>query len=299
MCKSYGFLKMAIIFARLNKTFNKTHSDMKKLILASLAAGAIATANAQEPRSILLYGDVSLDQMRHTSLMKTTNWNAGPGVGYQFNHNWTVGVNLAWAQSAIKTGGTATAAPDRNTMNMYSGGAFVRYSQYIRRSEIFFWFAQYEFAYTGGYTTHEGDPAVNKYSGVSTRLFPAIGVNVGRGIALNFSVGGVNYETVKLGDFDVTNATAYELLKSNKPALDPGAGATASSATAYSANTLGFTFGRQMNFGISKNFNCGHKMHAHHEPGDEVHRRKIDHMEDEDDAAPKPKRKQRSRDEDE
>jgi hypothetical protein len=54
-----------------------------------------------------------------------------------------------------------------------------------------------------------------------------------------------------------------------------------------------------MNFGISKNFNCAHKMHAHHEPGDEVHHRTIDKMEDEDDDAPKPKRKQRSRDEDE
>jgi len=31
-------------------------------------------------------------------------------------------------------------------------------------------------------------------------------------------------------------------------------------------------------------------MHRNHEPGDEVHRRKADRMEDEDDAAPKPKR---------
>jgi hypothetical protein len=40
-------------------------------------------------------------------------------------------------------------------------------------------------------------------------------------------------------------------------------------------------------------------MHSHHEPGDEVHRRKADKMEDEDDAAPKPKKKERSRDDDE
>jgi hypothetical protein len=53
------------------------------------------------------------------------------------------------------------------------------------------------------------------------------------------------------------------------------------------------------NIGISKNFGCGHKMHSHHEPGDEIHRRKLDKMEDEDDAAPMPKRKQRNRDEDE
>ncbi len=239
---------------------------MKKLILALLAAGTVVTANAQEPRSILLYGDVGLHQQRLPSLQKNTTWNATPGVGYQFNHNWTVGVNISWGQDATKT-----SAGDKTTMNMYGAGAFARYSQYIRRSEIFFWFAQYEFSYVGGYTTMGGNPATDKYNGVYTRLYPAIGVNVGRGIAMNFSVGGLDYTTTK------------------------GDGAT------YSNNNLNFTFGRfdHFNFGLSKNFNCGHKMHAHHEPGDEVHHRKLDTMEDEDDAAPKPKRKQRSRDEDE
>ncbi|GAA4466220.1 hypothetical protein GCM10023093_20010 [Nemorincola caseinilytica] len=191
-------------------------------------------------------------------------WNATPGVGYQFNHNWTVGGNISWGQDAVKD-----ASGSKTTDNMYAAGAFARYSQYIRRSEIFFWFGQFEFAYTGGYTTNDGNPATDKYNGIRANLFPALGINVGRGLALNFAVGGLSYTTTK-GD----NAT-------------------------YSRNSLDLTFGQQMNFGLSKNFNCGHKMHAHHEPGDEVHRRKIDKMEDEDDAAPKPKRKQRSRDEDE
>ena len=86
---------------------------------------------------------------------------------------------------------------------------------------------------------------------------------------MNFSIGGLNYSTDKLQD------------------------------ATYSTNTFNFTFGHMVNFGVSKNFNCGHKMHSHHEPGDEVHRRRADKMEDEDDAAPKPKKKQRNRDEDE
>ncbi len=237
---------------------------MKRLILALLAAGTLATANAQEPRSILLYGDVSLHQVREASLDKNTNWMATPGVGYQFNHNWTIGGNISWGQNAHKDG----ASGSKTTDNMYAAGAFARYSSYIRKSEIFFWFAQYEFAYVGGYTTMDGNPATSKYNGVSTRLFPAIGVNIGRGVALNFSVGGVGYMTTKED------------------------GAT------YSKNSLDFSFGNQASFGISKNFNAGHKMHAHHEPGDELHRRKIDYMEDEDDA-PRPKRRQRSRDADE
>ena len=259
---------MAIIFACLNKTH-----CMKRLILALLATGTLATANAQEPRSILLYGDVALSTVRHADNPagpgvgpdKTTYWQATPGVGYQFNHNWTVGGNIAWSQHTNKDGLTGS----KTTENGYKAGAFARYSQYIRRSEIFFWFAQYEFAYAGGYTTMDGNPATNKHNGIYTALTPAIGINIGRGLALNFAIGGLNYGTDKV------------------------------SGNTYSQNTLNFTFGDEINFGLSKNFNCGHKMHAHHEPGDEVHRRKADKMEDEDDAAPKPKKKQRNRDEDE
>jgi len=237
---------------------------MRKLILALLAMGTIATANAQEPKSILLYGDVNLNTDRQASLLKITDWNASPGVGYQFNHNWTLGLNVSWGQHAEKD-----SAGIRVTDNMYRVGPFVRYSRYIRKSETFFWFAQWDFNYAGGYTTSEGNPAFAKHTGIWTRLFPALGINVGRGLALNFNVGGLSYSSDKF-----ENAT-------------------------YSRNEFNLNFGRQFNFGLSKNFNVGHKMHSHHEPGDEVHRRKADRMEDEDDAAPKPKKRERSRDDDE
>jgi len=243
---------------------------MKRLILALLAAGTVITANAQEPRSILLYGDLGLHTTTQPTpgspltTQKTTGWNVTPGVGYQFNHNWTVGGNIGWRQDAVKS-----ATGVKTNVNNYTGGAFARYSQYIRRSEIFFWFAQYNFSYQGGYTTVAGNPAVDKHNGISTSLIPALGINVGRGLALNFGIGGIVYSTDKMD------------------------GAT------YSTNKFDIAFGQEFTMGLSKNFNCGHKMHAHHEPGDEIHRRKADKMEDEDDAAPKPKRKQRNRDEDE
>ena len=237
---------------------------MKKLILALLAVGTIATANAQEPKSILLYGDATLSTVRTDSLNKYTNWDANIGIGYQFNHNWTLGLKVMWGQYATKDSmGT------KNTDNFYSVGPFARYSHYIRKSETFFWYGQFDFDYQGGYHTNEGNPATNKHSGIYVGVYPALGINVGRGLCLNFNVGGLNYATDKLQD------------------------------ATYSTNTFNFTFGHMVNFGISKNFNVGHKMHSHHEPGDEVHRRKADKMEDEDDAAPKPKRKQRNRDEDE
>ena len=242
---------------------------MKKLILALLTAGTIATANAQEPHSILLYGDLSFATTTTpsgtgTGTTKRTDWRAAPGVGYQFNHNWTLGLQIMWSQGADKD-----AAAQRTTVNNYFVGPFARYSHYIGKSETFFWFAQTDFDYMGGYTTHEGDPAYAKHSGVAINLFPALGINVGRGLCLNFHIGGIGYST------------------------DKADGAT------YSTNTFDFSFGQQASFGISKNFNCGHKMHSHHEPGDEVHRRKADKMEDEDDAAPKPRKKERNRDDDE
>jgi hypothetical protein len=237
---------------------------MKKLILALLAAGTIATANAQEPHSILLYGDATFNTTRNTDLSKNTNWDATPMIGYQFNHNWTVGLKISWGQNATKD-----STGVKTTENLYSVGPFARYSHYIGKSETFFWFGQADFDYQGGYTTSGGNAATDKHNGIGVDVFPALGINVGRGVCLNFQVGGIGYSTDK--NADLVN----------------------------SSNNFYFTFGHQVDFGISKNFNCGHKMHSHHEPGDEIHRRKADKMEDEDDAAPKPKKKERNRDDDE
>jgi len=245
---------------------------MKKLILALLAAGTIATANAQEPHSILLYGGLDFTTNSHDTLggsannhpAKNTDWGATIGVGYQFNHNWTLGLSVMWGQDAYKD-----YSGFKNTFNSYMVGPFARYSHYIGKSETFFYYNQLDFDYHGGYHTAEGNAADDKHNGVYVGLYPALGINVGRGLALNFAMGGINYTTDK------------------------------EDGVVYATNTFNFTFGHQVNVGISKNFNCGHKMHSHHEPGDEVHRRKADKMEDEDDAAPKPKKKERNRDDDE
>jgi len=251
---------------------------MKKVILALLAAGSLATANAQEPKSILLFGDLGLSTNRDSSQATSTNWDANIGIGYQFNHNWTLGLKLMWGQNATKDGpnggvnpvtGLPESGATKNTFNDYMVGPFARYSHYIRKSETFFWYSQLDFDYMGGYHTSEGNPADAKHSGVYVGLYPALGINVGHGLCLNFSIGGINYSTDKY------------------------------STASYSNNSFNFTFGKMVNVGISKNFNCGHKMHSHHEPGDEVHRRRADKIEDEDDAAPKPKRKERNRDDDE
>jgi len=238
---------------------NKTHF-MKKLILALLAVGTIATSNAQSG-SILLYGNVGINTVKDSSNFHRTTWNASPGVGYQFNDFWTVGLNLNWAQYATKD-----ASGDKNTTNNYYVGPFIRYAHAIGKSNIFSWYTQADVQYQGGYSTHEGDPATAKHTGFYADIFPAIGVAIGHGMALNFSVGGLDYSSDKYDG--VANPT----------------------------HSFGFTFGHEVNIGISKNFNCHHS-HTHHEPGEEMHRR---HMKDEDeDDAPKSKKKSKNRDEDE
>ena len=238
-------------------------------MLSLIAAATMASvAHAQEPKSILWYGDINLATKKDSTqgqydVSKTTDWHVTSGVGYQFNRNWTLGLNIGWGQHATKTVNGIS-----NTDNMYHIGPFARYSHYIGKSETFFWYSQLDFNYQGGYHTNEGNPATFKHSGVGINLWPALGINVGRAVCLNFNIGGLGFATDKY-----TDAT-------------------------YAINTFNLNFGRQMNIGISKNFNTGHKMHSHHEPGDEVHgRRHAD--DDDDDNAPKPKRKERSRDDDE
>jgi hypothetical protein len=238
---------------------------MKKLILAFLTVGAIATANAQEPKSLLLYGDLGYNTVSDSLLNKHYIWDVTIGLGYQFSPHWTVGGNISWAQNIYKDGATFVETVD----NTYKIGPFARYSHYLCNSEIFFWYAHWDFLYQGGYTTSGGDAATNKHTGIYTGIYPALGINVCRGLCLNFSIGGIGYSTDKF-----SNAN-------------------------YSSDGFNFTFGHQMNVGISKNFNTGHRMHSSHEPGEEIQRRRMEKMEDEDDEAPKPKRKERNRDEDE
>ena len=234
---------------------------MKRLILALLMAGTITIVHAQEPKSILAYGDLSLADGADSTLFKKINWDANIGIGYQFNHHWTLGANICWGQNA-----TRDSSSNRTTENFYRVGPFARFSSYLNNSSIFFWYTQFELLYEGGYTTDsKGDPAYNKNSGLFVNIYPAIGMNLCQGLCVNFGIGGVNYLTSKS-----ENAEA-----------------------AHSTNTFNFTFGHMVNVGVSKNFNVGHKMHTHHEPGDEVSHRQMQYSggDADDDDAPRSRRK--------
>lgn len=241
----------------------KQYRSMKRLILALLAVGTVATTYAQEPKSILVYGDLNLTTTRDANLNKTTQWDASPAVGYQFNRNWTLGLSISWGQNATKdSSGT------KSTFNLYSVGPFARYSHYFGKSEIFFWYTQFNVAYAGGYHTSEGNPADDKHTGITMGLMPAVGINLHKALCLSFTFGNLSF------------------------ADDKYQGATNAS------NNFNFNIAKSFGIVVSKNFGTGHKMHSHHEPGDEMNH-KNSKGDDDDDAAPKPKKKERSRDDDE
>lgn len=244
---------------------------MKKIILALLAVTSIATANAQK-NSILVYGNLGLNTRSTdngpTSSTNDLTWNVSPGIGYQFSNNWTVGV-----QGGIGMWNTDVTAPYvlNTTRNItlttsstdWRAGAFLRHTHYF--NNMFSLWTQLDLSYLGGSTSMESVntatstaaiPVIREtgddYSGFGANIMPAVGIHVAKGFALNFSFGGIGFNTISWDNAPTTTTS------------------------------FGLTFGQQFNFGITKNFGCGPKKKGHREPGMEMRKMKK-HEADEDD----------------
>lgn len=184
-------------------------------------AGIAVTAKAQKG-SVLLYGDLSFGSSKNSAETKNTSFDFNPGVGYQFNNNWTAGLNLGIGSDKTTPAGTTPTITKNSNFNV---GPFVRYTQPL--AGVFSIFGQLNANYLSGKTKTEvgSVSAESKYDGFGINLFPAIGVNLKNNFALNFNFGGLGYTTTK-----------------NK------------AAGSNSSNSFGLTFGQFMNIGISKNF---------------------------------------------
>jgi len=246
---------------------------MKKLILLALTVGSIATAQAQKAGSILVYGDVGIKSKSTTNddgIVGTNNPEAidlklrfTPGVGYQFNDWWTVGMNFGVSYHKTNEDKDNPSSPEYRERTLLVG-PFIRMTMPLSRT--FFVFHQFNIAYLDGKRTEDNPTPVSDRvwdsQGFLANIVPAIGVNVSKCIALNFSVGGLQYLRTK----ETNNFDASETTRSN----------------------FGFTLGRQVNIGVSANL--GGKRHVgHREPGME-HRRHMD-MDNDDDMEIKVKKK--------
>jgi hypothetical protein len=180
---------------------------MKKILLAAfMMAGLAITANAQKG-SILLFGNVGASTTNNNG---GGSFNINPGIGYQFCDNWTAGVEGGYSYT------------DRGSITkMYTAGAFLRYTKPL--VGIFSYYAQLDAVYQGQKVL-SGSNSFN-FNGFDAKITPAISMNVKNGFALNFGIGGLEFNTSK-GNF----------------------------TGAQSSGTFSFTVGQQFNIGISKNF---------------------------------------------
>ena len=179
---------------------------MKKILLSAMFAFAGIAAHAQS-NSILVYGNLGINNSKSATDVKTKNFSFSPAVGYQWNDHWTGGVNL-------KTESWKSGSPEVKTTS-FGAGPFVRYAYPL--SDIFAVYGQLNTNFITGKT------AGLKSSGFESTLFPAIGVNLKNGFALNFNFGSLGFSSSKVKG-------------QNK------------------SNSFGLNFGSGAGFGISKNF---------------------------------------------
>lgn len=230
---------------------------MKKLILAILAVGSVATVQAQKPGSILLYGNIGLhsDRVTHDDglpgsadiTLRSTSLNFAPGVGYQFNKYFTVGLNFGIGYNK-QTNDDLTNPIKEMRSRDFQIGAFFRHTQSLNKT--FFLFHQVNLSYLNGNDVLQargsGIEAKNVYNGFGLNWFPAVGINFTRCMALNFSFGGLGFGH-RIWDIDNTPATRTE-------------------------SNFNVTFGRQFNVGISANLGGSYaKKKQHREPRHQHH----------------------------
>jgi hypothetical protein len=243
---------------------NKLTTFMKKLILSLLACGTIAAANAQAG-SWLLYGQASINATSNDELGGTTgsantiHWMATPGLGYQFDNHWTLGMYANYSNGGAKALGVGM--PWMRT-NDWETGVFVRYTENLNK--IFSIYGQFNGGFAHGNSTLDGKVITNsRYNGFSLSFAPVIAANVHKGLALTFGIGGIGYMN-----------HAYENRNNSN-------------------GEFAVMFGQQMNLGIQKNFG-GHNRRIHREPGTDRH---MKNWRDDDGDSPRKSKKSNDNDE--
>jgi len=198
---------------------------MKKMLLI-LALATFSFANAQKG-TILVGGNIGFTSEKNDNQgeeRKSNSFGFSPKVGYQFHDNWTAGVEFALSSSK-STSSLNSIGESESKFNVFKVGAFVRYS--VPLSETFSVFAdlgagfqnQKNKDYINGSLTSE-----SKADGLYAGITPALFINMKKGFGLNFSIGGLGYETLSFDTSDTDVSRFY------------------------------FNFGKTVNIGVSKNF---------------------------------------------
>lgn len=196
---------------------------MKKLLLI-LALTMFSFANAQKG-TILVSGNLSYNSQKSGdsgSFPIYTNYSFSPKVGYQYNDNWTVGVESFIGNSKN------TYSSGNNKINGFSLGSFIRYSKplggnFSVYTDVGMGYRNEELIYfTAGSIPNT---TTSKANGFYVGVTPALFLNINKGFGLNFNIGGLGYNTLN-----------------NK------------THNGSDVKNFNFSFGQAFSVGISKNF---------------------------------------------
>ncbi|MDA6072579.1 porin family protein [Flavobacterium sp. AC] len=200
---------------------------MKKMLLI-LALAMFSFANAQKG-TVLVGGNIgysseNIDQ--EVESRKSNLFSFSPKVGYQFHDNWTVGVEFGLSSSksslSLLNNNLGESESKFNTLKV---GAFLRYT--IPLSETFSVFADLGVGFQNQKDKSYNTGALvstSKADGIYAGITPSLFINMKKGFGLNFSIGGLGYETLSFDTSDTNVRTFY------------------------------FNFGKTVNIGVSKNF---------------------------------------------
>jgi len=193
---------------------------MKKILV--MAALAICSfANAQKG-TILVGGNIGYtsDKTEFANSENTVSeFSFSPKVGYQFHENWTVGGEFTVTSANDDNGAT------EEKYNALKFGAFVRYTMPL--SQTFSVFADMGAGFQNAKSKLYGpgnDFSKSTADGMYVGVTPALFINMKKGFGLNFSIGGLGYETLSYDNNGADVSSFY------------------------------FNFGQTFNIGISKNF---------------------------------------------
>jgi hypothetical protein len=178
----------------------------RAIIIAMILLCSISIASAQK-HTLLVYGNLDARGYKSSNAVKNNSFSLTPGIGYQWDDHWTGGINLAFNTSKMGS------LEEKSTA--FGAGPFIRYAYPL--SDIFAVYGQLNANYLSGKT------AGLQSNGFETKLFPAIGINLKNGFALNFNFESLDFASNK---FKGSNSTT----------------------------NYGISFGSGAGFGISKNF---------------------------------------------
>ena len=167
---------------------------MKKVLILFTAMAVIGIISNAQSGSVLLYGDLGISNTNSAADLNTTKYKLNPGIGYQFNDNWTVGANLNFYGQTVENSSTMkTKTPS------FGVGPFLRYSHSF--SKTFAFYTQLNAHYLAGKTKVETTGAADtetKWTGFEAYIAPALFINFKNSFGLNFGFGKLGFDTRKV-----------------------------------------------------------------------------------------------------